>query len=48
MIQRIFNIYQSHFFKKYNASENVVAFIKGKEKPEEVVIISALRPFRRN
>lgn len=26
--------------KQYNASENVVAFIKGKEKPKEVLIIS--------
>lgn len=31
----------SYLGKKYNASENVVAFIKGDENPEEVVIISA-------
>ncbi|WP_298238804.1 M28 family peptidase [uncultured Algibacter sp.] len=39
------NYYQiipkSFFFKDIKASENVLAFIKGSEKPEEVIIISA-------
>ncbi|WNH09782.1 M28 family peptidase [Thalassobellus suaedae] len=39
------NYYQtipkSFFYEKYNASENVLAFIKGSEKPEEIIIISA-------
>lgn len=41
----ISNYYQTipkEFFNgKHNASENVLAFIKGSEKPEEVIIISA-------
>lgn len=32
---------KDYFPEKYNASENVLAFIKGTEKPEEVVIVSA-------
>tara|TARA_R110002050_G_scaffold74772_6_gene160318 strand:- start:84700 stop:85752 length:1053 start_codon:yes stop_codon:yes gene_type:complete len=39
------NYYQtipkSFFNEKYNASENVLAFIKGSEKPNEIIIISA-------
>lgn len=31
----------SYFGDKANASENVIAFIKGREKPNEVIIISA-------
>src|SRR5690606_26491139 len=32
---------KSYFMKEMEASENVLAFIKGKEKPEEVLIVSA-------
>jgi Peptidase family M28 len=32
---------KSYLGENYNDSENVLAFIKGKEKPEEVIIISA-------
>ncbi|RLD30180.1 MAG: peptidase M28 [Bacteroidetes bacterium] len=32
---------KSYLGEKYNASENVLAFIEGSKKPEEVVIISA-------
>ena len=32
---------KSYFKREINATENVLAFIKGKEKPEEVLIISA-------
>lgn len=32
---------KSYFSKDINATENVLAFIKGKEKPEEVLIVSA-------
>ncbi|MFL1011563.1 M28 family peptidase [Flavisericum labens] len=37
-----FQTVPSSFFEyKYNSSENVLAFIEGNEKPEEVIIISA-------
>ncbi len=32
---------KSYLGSEYNASENVLAFIKGTEKPEEIIIISA-------
>lgn len=39
------NYYQtipkSFFNEKYNASENILAFIEGSEKPDEIIIISA-------
>ena len=35
------DIPSSFFNNKYNDSENVVAFIKGSEFPEEIVVISA-------
>jgi len=35
------NIPNAYFDNKYNSSENVLAYIKGTEKPKEVIIISA-------
>jgi len=35
------NIPKSFFGSDYNASENVLAYIKGSEKPNEIIIISA-------